>query len=149
MATFTSTAAQTFSNTGFFLAPPKYLEEGVVARSALYSFTAAQSAGDVIQMVPVPKGCQIIDTLVVFTPGAGGPVLTWIVGDGGSTNRFQTSASATVATTVHANGGGVGYSYSVDDTIDITVAAVGSATAAGSVRLTVLYAMDASTDGNS
>lgn len=149
MATFTSTACQTFGTTGFFLNPPKYLEEGMIARTAIYNFTLAQSAGDVIQMVPVPKGANVIDTVATFVPGAGGPVLTWIVGDGGTTNRYQTSASGAAGLSVHANGGGLGYSYSIDDTIDITVAAIASATAAGSVRLTVFYVMDASTDGNS
>lgn len=148
MTTLTSTACQT-SVSGFFLNPPKYIENGMVARTAVYGFTAAQSAGDVIQMVPIPKGAVVLDTVTTFTPGAGGPVLTWIVGDGNSTNRFQISASATIASSVHANGGGIGYSYSVEDTIDITVSAIGSATAAGTVRLTVFYAMDQATDGNS
>lgn len=147
MATLTSTACQT-NNSGFFLNPPKYIENGLIARTAIYSFTAAQSAGDVIQMVPVPKGASIVDVETAFTPGAGGPVLTWLVGDGNTTNRYNASTSATVATQLRSTGG-LGYSYSAEDTIDIVVGAVGSATAAGSIRLTVTYAMDQATDGNS
>lgn len=150
MATLTSTACQT-SASGFFLNPPKYIENGVIARTAIFAFTAAQSAGDVIQMVPIPKGAVVIDTATVFTPGAGGPVLTWSVGDGNSSQRYQTSVSATAATFTRGNavGNGGAYSYSAEDTIDIVVGAVASATAAGSIRLTVTYAMDLATDGGS
>lgn len=147
MATLTSTACQT-SGSGFFLNPPKVIENGVIARTALYNFVLAQSAGDVIQMVPIPKGAFIIDVDTQFTPGAGGPVLTWLVGDGNATNRYQASVSATLAT-LQRNTGGHGYSYSAEDTIDILIGAVASATAAGSVRLTVTYAMDQSTGGGS
>ena len=145
MATLTSTACQT-SAAGFFLNPPKYIQDGMIARSAIFNFALAQSAGDVIQMVPVPKGAQIVDVETLFTPGAGGPVLTWSVGDGNSTQRYNTSVSAAVATQLRSVAG-LGYSYSADDTIDIVVGAVGSATAAGSIRLTVTYSMDQSTDG--
>lgn len=146
MATLTSSACQTLGTTGFFLNPPKYLEEGVVARSAIYTFVAAQSAGDVIQMVPVPKGCQIVDVWTNWQLGGG--ALTVNVGDGGSTGRYNASLSSNVANVQRSNNG-LGYSYSVDDTIDIVVGTATSASAAGSVRLTVLYSMDASTDGNS
>lgn len=146
MATLTSTACQTNAS-GFFLNPPRYIENGVVARSAIFNFAAAQSAGDIIQMVPVPRGALILDVQTLFIPGAGGPVLTWTVGDGNSGARFQTSVS--VSSVVSRNTGGNGYSYSADDTIDITVGAVGSATAAGSIRLTVMYSFDNATDGNS
>lgn len=148
MATLTSTACQTFSNTGFFLSPPKYLEEGMVVRSAVYTFGANQSAGDIIQMVPVPKGCQIADVKVqVDAKAAGGDFVLNGVGDGNNTARFiSTSASGSAVAAITS---GLGYSYSADDTIDIKIGTVTSATAGGSVRLTVMYSMDQSTDGAS
>lgn len=146
MATFTTSACQT-SSSGFFLSPPKYIENGLIARSAAYTFTAAQSAGDVIQMIPVPKGAQVID--VRATPSnMGGVNFTFGIGDGGSTTRYANSLSTS------ANGAvamlsvpGVGYSYSVDDTVDIIMQTATSASAAGTIRLTVLYTMDAGTGG--
>jgi hypothetical protein len=44
---------------------------------------------------------------------------------------------------------GLGYSYSVDDTIDIVVGTATSASVGGTVRVTVTYSMDQAGDGNS
>lgn len=142
MATLTSSACQTLN--GFFINPPKVIENGVIARTALFTFTAAQSAGDVIQMVPVPKGAHINDVYTVW--GLGGGALTVNVGDGNTTSRFNLSLSTNVATVQRSNAG-LGYSYSAEDTIDIVVGTATSASAAGTVRLTVLYSMDAVVDG--
>src|SRR5262249_44535092 len=127
MATYTSTACQTTAS-GFFLNAPKYIENGVVARSAVFNFTAAQSAGDVIQMVPVPKGAQVIGVSSLHVPGAGGAVLVWNVGDGNATARYQASVSVSAAAILNTIG--LGYSYSADDTIDVLMGTVASATAA-------------------
>lgn len=143
MATFTSTAAQTNSG-GFFLNPPKYLEQGVVARSANYVKTAAESVGDVYLMVPIPRGAQMID--VILQPAMGGGAVTMNCGDSGSATRYGSlSCNGTLA--VHALNG-VGYSYSVDDVIKLAVGTATSASAVGSFRLTCLYQFDNATDGN-
>jgi len=143
MATFTSTACQTSSG-GFFLNPPRYIENGVVARSASYTKTAAESAGDVYLMCPVPKGAQIVD--VILQPTMGGGSVTMNCGDAGSATRYG-SLSCAASIAVHA-AAGVGYSYSVDDSIKLTVGTATSASAVGSFRLTVLYQFDNATDGN-
>lgn len=143
MATLTSTACQTSSG-GFFLNPPKFIENGVIARTALYTKSAAESAGDVIQMVPVPKGAVVHELNVTF--GLGGGATTINVGDGNSTGRYYTSMSTNVAVVQRANAG-LGYSYSADDTIDIVIGTATSASAVGTYRLTVLYSVDQSTDG--
>lgn len=143
MATLTSTACQTSSG-GFFLNPPKFIENGVIARTALYTKSAAESAGDVIQMVPVPKGAVIHELNVTF--GLGGGATTINVGDGNSTGRYAASMSTNVATVQRANAG-LGYSYSADDTIDIVIGTATSASAVGTYRLTVMYSVDQSTDG--
>lgn len=139
MATLTASAAQSTSQA-------KYLDHGCVARSAIYTFTAAQSAGDVIQMVKVPKGAHVHEVIQVWS--LGGAALTVTVGDGDSAARYNGSTSTNVATVVRATAG-LGYSYSAEDTVDITVGTATSASAAGTVRLTVLYSMDQSTDGSS
>lgn len=146
MATFTASSCQT-SASGFFLNPPRYIENGVVARSAVYTFTAAQSAGDVIQMVPIPRGAMFIDAIVA--PNIGGANFTFGIGDGGSAGRFGNSLSTSGATALVRANAGNGYSYSVDDTIDITIQTATSASAAGTVRLTVTYSFDNAPDGNS
>ena len=143
MATYTSTACQT-SAAGFFLNPPKYIQDGLIVRSAIYSFTANQSAGDIVQMVPIPKGAQIAGVAVQCKGKGAGADIAVQVGDGNSVARFVATASGSVVTQMVS---GLGYSYSTDDTIDVKVSSVTSATAGGSVRLSVAYSMDQSTDG--
>lgn len=145
MATFTSTACQTVGTTGFFLTPPKYIDEGLIARHALFTLSVAASQGDVIQMIPIPKGAHIVDVSVL----ALAPVsmtYTLAVGDGNSATRFIASATGGNQVAVHATGG-LGYSYSAEDTIDVSWTVIGSASTSSSVRLSVLYAMDQTTDG--
>lgn len=146
MATYTTSAAQT-SASGFYLNPPKYIEQGLVARTAQITFTAAQSAGDVFQMVPVPKGAQIAD-IVVQTQGFTGGLVTFGVGDSASTKRFG-SLSSSANNAARPNLASSGYSYSVDATISLLVDAVSTATATGTCRMTVFYSFDQSPDGNS
>jgi hypothetical protein len=57
--------------------------------------------------------------------------------------------SASVAGVVTYMTSGLGYSYSVDDTIDIVVGTATSASVGGTVRVTVTYSMDQAGDGNS
>ncbi len=148
MATLTSTACQT-SASGFFLNPPKYIENGMVVRSAQYTFVAAQSAGDVIQMVPVPKGAQIAGLVVQYALATGAAITQGSIGDGGSAARYMGTLSASLAGVVTYMTSGLGYSYSVDDTIDIVVGTATSASVGGTVRVTVTYSMDQAGDGNS
>jgi len=146
MATFTASACQA-SASGFFLNPPKVNYEGMNVRGAHFTFPAAQSAGDVIQMVPVPRGALIHD-VVLNTAGMGGAQVTANVGDGNSANRYFGSVSTGAATQPHATNG-AGYSYSADDTIDITIGTATSASAGVSIYLVVTYSMDNSGDGTS
>lgn len=141
MATFTATAAQSTS-------PPKYLETGMISRTCLWTFSAAAaSAGDVVQMIRIPNGAQIHDVAVLQTFNAASSTFAVNVGDGGVAARYILSATAN-ATIVRATVG-QGYSYSVEDTIDITVATAASASTGATVRVTVFYSMDQATDGTS
>lgn len=154
MATYTSTAAATNAS-GFFQNPPKYIENGVVARSVSFAFTTSGSAGDIVQMVPVPRGASILDVQLDVQGGMGATSnVGFTVGDGGSQTRYLLSQTAAAILGGGAlfrmnNGAGGGYSYSVDDTIDVTIGTIGSMSAQLSMRLTVLYAMDQAADGNS
>lgn len=147
MATFTSTACQTFNGGGFFLTPPKYIETGVIQKSVIYTVTTAASQGDIVQMVPVPKGAVIIDiNALVLAPVS--MTYTLAVGDGNSATRYLASATGGTQTIIRATAG-LGYSYSTDDTIDVSWTVIGSASISSTVRLSVLYSMDQTTDGNS
>jgi hypothetical protein len=94
----------------------------VVSRTSTHSINASMSTGDVIQMLKIPKDAQLID-LQVFFQAAG--VGSFIVGDGGSTNRYITAtvASAAIGVVRLNNTAFVPYTYSVDDTIDIVMSA--------------------------
>lgn len=138
MAVLTSTACQTLN--GMFLYPPKVDITGVIARTALYTKAAAESAGDVIQMVPVPKGATVLDIQVAFNLGGG--AFTANIGDGNSTGRFAASLSTNIAAVQRMTSVAANYQYSADDTIDILVGTATSASAVGSIRLTAYYTMD-------
>lgn len=144
MATFTATAAQTNAS-GFFLAPPKYNEKGVQARTVQFTVAAAESAGDVWLTCPIPKGAVVVEGNVCVAGHTGGNG-TITVGDGGQADRYG-SLSYSVGGVIRFNAG-IGYSYSVDDTVDVKFNAVTTGTATGTVRLTVFYVNDQAADGN-
>jgi hypothetical protein len=132
MATFTATAAQS-------TAPAFMNVNGTVSRVAQRSVAVALSAGDVYQMMKVPAGAVILDA-VVITDLFGGGNATMTIGDDLDADRFfaslSTGASATNRMTLNT---GFGYSYSAENTIDITFSTVTSASAVGSVTLIVHY----------
>jgi hypothetical protein len=146
VTTLTSTACQTFGTTGFFISPPKYLEEGYIVKSATYTFTAAQSVGDVIQMVNVAKGCQLIDLIIQPTMSSGQGSFTFGVGDNVNTTRYGTSLSTSGNGVVRLNQGS-GYSYSADNVIQITMQTVTSATTSATLRLTAMFSFDQNQKG--
>lgn len=151
--TFTSTACQTFGTTGFFINPPKYIEEGYIVRAATLSLSFSATVSAVLQMVPIPRGAQLHDVILQWD-GLGSASYVLKVGDSGNVARYIVSCSATSsgvcrlgqniaagALTTDANGG-MGYSYSADATINVKVQATGTTSAQGSVRLTIMYSMD-------
>lgn len=144
MATLTATAAQS-------TVPAKYRIGGNITRIVDYSLGATGnpnlSAGDVIQMLRVPAGACITDVRLTVDQLSGGNY-TFGIGDGGAAGRYFTSLSSGstsamfIMTNAAAQQAGVGYSYSVEDTIDITASTVTTATASGVLRLSVTYTMD-------
>jgi hypothetical protein len=119
---------------------PKGLSVGLVAVTSIYSLTTSNSAGDVIQMIKVPKGATPI---FVSLAGAGTGIGSVNVGDGVSAARYITNylnSAASVTSPINTNYSP--YTYSVDDTIDITVSAVSSGTLAGAFVMTAIFAMD-------
>lgn len=136
MATYTGSGAQQ----GVM---PKGLRAGLVAVTGFYSFPTSGSVGMVIQMVKVPANAQLIMAKIANT-NAG--QLTAQVGDGISPARYY-------AETTLSSGMGwvyleqnitpvVPYTYSTDDTIDITVSRVSVSTLGGAVYLTAIFSLD-------
>lgn len=136
MATITAGAAQSY-------AQPK-ATFGANAISVEYDLTASLSAGDVIQMAKLPEGARIVSGNIDFNLTSANTV-TLSVGDGGSATRYLGNTSASANTTISNFTSGTGYSYSAVDTVDITVAAVTSATATGNIILNLVYVLQEDT----
>lgn len=132
MATITSTAAAANKSA-------RFLHAGVVAAYASMSLSVSLSAGDVIQFVKVPSGAQVLDVVFFNNEGAGNNY-TFVVGDGGDDNRYVTSTSSTGV--VRAQATTFPYSYSAEDTVDVTIGTVVSATATGNLGVLVIYQLD-------
>lgn len=135
MATLTSTKVSSTR-------PVKSVHAGAQSISVVYSLTASLSAGDVIQMVKIPSGAVVTDIITTVLMTAANTTAANI-GDGDSSARFLASTSMSNNGVVRATLG-LPYSYSQDDTIDISFTVVTSATvaAAMSIAMTVTYKMD-------
>jgi len=118
-----------------------------------YADDGTAVADDVIQMVPVPKGAQIIDILIGWTALSGG---TFDVGDGTTADRFfdgltandigrvsmfggfNGSAAAAEGVCEGATKANLGYEYTAADTIDITLIS-GDVESGDEITMMVLY----------
>ncbi len=114
---------------------------GVNAMDVTYNFGGVLgSAGDVIQMLPISLGTKIISIEV-----AGGSVATngvvRHVGDGDDADRYDRGRTGSLSSvfTLCNQPAGVGYTYTKDDTVDITLATVTSATVTGSLHMRMTY----------
>ena len=132
MATITATKAQTGVQ-------PKGLRVGLVAVATTYSLAASLSVGDVIQMIKVPANATPV--YVAVSSGSGACVVG--VGDGISVSRYINILSDSVATLLTPiNQAFVPYTYSTDDTIDITVSLVSTGVATGGFNMIAIFSMD-------
>lgn len=119
---------------------PKGLRVGLVAVTATYSMnTTSLSAGDVIQMVKVPANA----TPVYVGVSGGNGAIQIDVGDGVSTDRYFADLSASSGMTLKTiNTVYAPYTYSTDDTIDITVSLVSVTTASASFNMIAIFSMN-------
>lgn len=120
---------------------PKALRVGLVAISATYSVAASMSSGDVIQMIKVPANAQVVYLATTCQLAGKGSVS---VGDGVSTNRYtvDTAASNSAGTLIINNPLFTPYTYSTDDTIDVTTSA-STNYSAGAISMIAIVSMDA------
>ena len=139
--TFTSSQAASTVN-------PRTCENAVCVATGAYAIGAALVVNDVIQMVRVPAGATILEVQLSSDDlDSAGPSIVLDVGDGSVTDRF---IDGSLAAQVAANDvisrinqiGGVAYTYTAEDTIDILVqVAPATGASSGTLKLTVFYTM--------
>jgi hypothetical protein len=112
--------------------PARYQEKGVFAVVSTYEASSTAS-GDVIEMCKVAAGVTVIDAFLVFDDLSGGTT-TLAVGDGTTADRFiaATTASSGAASARMTK---FPFTYTADDTIDVTIA--GGTAATGTITLVV------------
>lgn len=140
MATRTASAAKASINT------IKQLRVGTWAVSSTFSIPAGQSisAGDVIQMIAVPDGAQVVFLGVKSTYDN----CVVEVGDGLDDDRYIQASSTSAAFSLSmfapgAAGNAVApYTYSTDDTLDLTVTLASVTTVVGAFYMTAILTMD-------
>jgi hypothetical protein len=124
--------------------PAKLLPSGLVAVSAVYSVNASLSAGDVIQMVNVPKGAMVVYAALNGIGTNQEAIVA--LGDGLDNDRYMDHAtmSASTAPSRILNYASLAtpYVYSTDDTIDIAISTVSLDTIGGGFHLTVFFSKD-------
>lgn len=121
----------------------KGLRYGTVAATGTYSVVAGASlsAGDVIQMLEVPQGAQLV--YLAVTGGSGDALIT--VGDSqGSTARYISSVTMSSAQPQirTINTASAPYTYSIDSTIDITIGTVSVGTITGGFAMQAIWTLD-------
>lgn len=101
---------------------PHGVRVGLVSTTAVFSANGSLSSGDVVQMIKVPQGAQLTHIWTAYNLSGVG---SFTIGDGVSAARY-------LAATVGSSGVGpftdnnlpqnmVPYTYSTDDTIDVTL----------------------------
>lgn len=132
--------------------PAKETNQHVVAVHAEYTLaTADNTTANVIEMVKVPKGAQILEVILATEDLDSGTALVLDVGDEDDADRFIDGATIGQTGGVVRLGSGVaaaavddsvGFTYTEANTIDVTVAVQSTTAVAGVIALTVLYHCD-------
>lgn len=95
----------------------------VLNRDEKYTASTALVAGSVVEMVPIPKGAKIIGLDLAWS--AFGLARTLDVGIGGEADKFfdglDVEAAGNAALLVDGEPDSVGYIFTENDTIDVTV----------------------------
>ncbi len=132
MATYTADAAQPGVQ-------PKGLRVGLIAVTSVYSLNISTSVGMVIQMVKVPANARPV-LITVANSNTGDNTVQ--VGDGISPARYRVEATLSSGQGMVLCGVLNNYTYSTDDTIDITISRASATTAGGALYLTAIFSMD-------
>lgn len=150
-----TTYSNLFDSSGVPTKPYRETQGGVFHRVATFAHPTSgdgSAAADVIQMIPVAKGTTVLQVWLTAEDldTNGTPTISLDVGDGGDADRFidgstvgQAGGIATIGSGVAAAAiDGFPYTYTADDTIDVTVAAAAATKAAGNITLWALLSME-------
>lgn len=124
--------------TGAAVIQPRY-NLNCVCYVATYTVPASLATADVIQMCKVAAGFKFIDATLASNAAVG--VAAGLgLGDGNSTTRFMPNNTGyTAALAVRASiAAGFGYTYTVDDTIDVLCGTITTPTAGTVITLTLI-----------
>ena len=118
----------------------KALRVGLVAVTAVYSPNGSMSSGDVIQMIKVPVNSRVVYLRTDYALSGNG---SYTVGDGIDADRYiaATLGSVSAGSTQINNQSFVPYTYSADDTIDITLS-TSTNPSSGAVYMTAVLTLD-------
>ena len=143
-----------------FYSPATTSGSGIFARAGIgltsitgtYALPATNDldTNDLIKMVHIPNGATVLEVIVDIPSGGldTSTGVSWSVGDDGSEARYiathTTGRSGGGGIVRRDVGGGGGYKYTADNTIDIKIVAGSTTnTTTGTIKLTVIYTMDA------
>lgn len=120
----------------------------LIGVTSTFTLTAALTSGQVIQMIPVPKGARVYSPTSIIMSATdidtgATPAITLHLGDGDDTDRYitastigQTSGIVAASLTTAA----FNKQYTADDTIDVLVAAAPSTGATiGTITVQAMY----------
>jgi hypothetical protein len=126
---------------------PDFAQAGVIlCRSATYTPAAALAAASVIQMVPVPANCQILDIQAWWTGGTDATAGYIDIGDADDPDKYfdgkSVKANFFMSQANNASSAATGWfeTYSTSDTIDVTVVTSALGTN-GTLGMNVFYKM--------
>ena len=134
--TYTADAAQSYAPV-----PGHGLGGSLKVVTETYEVSTALVINDVIEMVRVPKGAEVVDIILVTDDLDTGTALTLDVGTGDDVDYF-------IAASTVGRAGGVAraseatahpLTLSAEDTIDVHVSAAPTGGGTGTVSLTVLF----------
>lgn len=129
------------SSTTLSLADPAYPQK--ISAGVVYEVTTVLTLPNdavdtnVFPMIQVPAGARVVEVIASALTQAA----TFAVGDGDDPDRYITSAAVSAAAVTRLNKAvGMGYRYTVADTIDIVLGA--TPTDGGTITLTVLFVQE-------
>lgn len=115
----------------------------ITAVKATYTVSANLTAADIIQMVTVPAGATILSVRAGVSASIGATA-TASIGDGSDADRFIAAATfgqGAVGVLYIPVSTGIGYTYTAEDTIDITIATMATPATGAVITMTVIYTM--------
>lgn len=120
------------------------LSNGLQVASAVYQLHSSPTTNDVIEMVKLPAGANLVDLVVQAATLDSGASFTFNVGDGGSTSRFVSGSTVgQSAGTQRLNQAQVvPHQYTAEDTIDIKIGTSPATTQTNNISLTAYYFYD-------